>query len=78
MTVDLGGDEVFSSAVAGLAKVAALIGSFSCEDRRRALEAIGKSYLETARGLGYQEADAAEWAKAVMLRLRLTQPIIAA
>jgi hypothetical protein len=37
-----------------------------------------RSYLETARGLGYQETDAVQWAEAVMLRLHLTQPILAA
>jgi hypothetical protein len=78
MSVELGKDEVFSSAVAGLPKVAGLIATFSSEDRRRALEAAERSYLETARGLGYQETDAVQWAEAIMLRLQLTQPILAA
>ena len=75
MSVELGKDEVFSSAVAGLPKVAGLIATFSSEDRRRALEAAERSYL---RALGYQETDAVQWAEAVMLRLQLTQPILAA
>ena len=75
--VELGEDEVFSAAVAGLPKVAELIATFPVEDRMRALEAAERSYLETARGLGYQEGDALQWAAAVMFRLRLTQPTIA-
>jgi hypothetical protein len=78
MSVELSKDEVFSSAVAGLPKVAERLVSFSSDDRRKALEAVEKSYLETARGLGYEETDALEWAEAVMFRLRLTQPILAA
>ena len=76
MSVELGEDEVFSAAVAGLPKVAELIATFPVEDRMRALEAAERSYLETARG-GYQEGDALQWAAAVMFRLRLTQPTIA-
>jgi len=72
---DLDKDEVFSLAIAGLPKVSELIATFSAEDQQRALEAAEQSYLETARGLGYQETDALQWAEAVMERLRLTQPI---
>jgi hypothetical protein len=72
---DFDKDEVFSLALAGLPKVSELIATFSAEDRQRALEAAEQSYLETARGLGYQETDALQWAEAVMFRLRLTQPI---
>ena len=50
--IDLEKHEVFSSAIAGLPKVAELIASFPFEDRQRALEAAKQSYLETARGLG--------------------------
>jgi len=75
---DLGKDEVFSLAIAGLPRVAELVATFSSEDRKRALEAAEQSYLETARGLGYQETDALQWAGAVMFRLRLTQQILAA
>jgi hypothetical protein len=76
--VELSKDEIFSLAIAGLPKVAELIVALSFEDQRRALEAAERSYRETARGLGYQEADAVQWAEAVMLRLRLAQPILAA
>jgi len=38
MSVELGEDEVFSAAVAGLPKVAELIATFAVEDRRRALK----------------------------------------
>jgi hypothetical protein len=34
---------------------------------------VEKSYLETAHALGYQDADAKQWASAVMLRLRLEE-----
>jgi hypothetical protein len=78
MSVESSNDELFSSAVAGLPRIAELIVSLSSGDRRRALEAAERSYLETARGLGYQETDALQWAEAVMRRLRLTQPILAA
>ena len=61
----------------GLPQVAELIATFPFEDRRRALEAAEQSYLETAKRLGYQEADALQWAAAVMFRLRLTEPIMA-
>ena len=54
MSVELGEDEVFSAAVAGLPQVAELIATFPFEDRRRALEAAEQSYLETAKRLGYQ------------------------
>lgn len=77
MSVELGEDEVFSAAVAGLPQVAELIATFPFEDRRRALEAAEQSYLETEKRLGYQEADALQWAAAVMFRLRLTEPIMA-
>jgi hypothetical protein len=79
MSVELGKDEVFSAAVKGLPKVAQLIATFPVEDRRRALlEAAEQSYLDTARELGYPEADARQWAAAVMFRLRLEQPTVAA
>jgi hypothetical protein len=42
------------------------------------LEAAEQSYLDTARELGYPEADARQWAAAVMFRLRLEQPTVAA
>jgi hypothetical protein len=72
VVVDLEKHEVFSSAIAGLPKVAELIATFPFEDRQRALEAAKHSYLETARELGYEEATALRWAEAVMFRLQST------
>jgi hypothetical protein len=70
MSVELSEDEVFSSAVAGLPKVVQVIAASPSGDRRRAFEAAQQSYVETARCLGYEEADALQWAEAVMDRLR--------
>jgi hypothetical protein len=70
MSVELAKDEMFFSAVAGLPKVVDLIAACPFADRRRAFEAAQQSYLETARGLGYEEADALQWAEAVMHQLR--------
>jgi hypothetical protein len=78
MAIEWSRDEVFTSAVAGLPKVAELIATLSSDDRRKALEAVEKSYLETAQALGYEKADALVWAEAVMFRLRPTQPKFAA
>jgi hypothetical protein len=76
--IDLEKHEVFSSAIAGLPRVAELIATFPFEDREQALKAAKQSYLETARGLGYEEATALRWAEAVMFRLRFTQAHVAA
>jgi hypothetical protein len=70
MSVELSKDELFSSAVAGLPKVVELIAACPLGNRRRAFEAAQQSYLETARGMGYEEADALEWSEAVMYQLR--------
>jgi hypothetical protein len=70
MSVELAKDEMLASAVAGLPKVIDLIAACPFEDRRRAFEAAEQSYLKTARGLGYEEADAQQWAEAVMHQLR--------
>jgi hypothetical protein len=70
MTLTLDQDETFSAAVAGIPKVAELIATVPAEDRSRALEAAEKSYLKTARALGYQDVEAQQWASAVMSRLR--------
>ena len=69
MSVELSNDEVFSSALAGLPKVVELIAACPLGNRRRAFEAAQQSYLETALGLGYEEADALQWAEAVMHQL---------
>ena len=73
MALVLDEDEAFSAAVAGVPKVAELIANIPAEDRSRALEAAEKSYLETAHALGYQDAEAQQWASAVMSRLRIEE-----
>ena len=57
MTLTLDEDEILSAAIAGVPRVAELIATVPAEDRSRALEAAGKSYLETAHTLGYQDKD---------------------
>jgi hypothetical protein len=73
MTLTLDKEEVFSAAIAGVPKVAELIATVSAEERTRALKAAEKSYLETAHTLGYQDADAQQWASAVMSRLLIEE-----
>jgi hypothetical protein len=63
-------DGVLSNVLAGLPRVAEVIATVPEEKRERALEAAEECYLNTARELGYGEADAQQWAAAVMLRLR--------
>jgi hypothetical protein len=75
MTFNLEGDETLSAAIAGLPKVAEVIAAVPTEDRARALEAAEKSYVQTALNLGYDDADAQEWASAVMLRSRLGERV---
>ncbi len=70
MTLTPDQDEVLSAAIAGVPRVIELIATVPAEARGRALEAAEKSYLETAHTLGYHDADAQQWAKAVMSRLR--------
>ena len=73
MTLTLDEDDLLSAAIAGVPRVAELIATVPVEERTRALEAAEKSYLETAHALGYQDADAQQWASAVMSRLRLEE-----
>jgi hypothetical protein len=73
MTLTLDKEEVFSAAIAEVPKVAELIATVSAEERTRALKAAEKSYLETAHTLGYQDADAQQWASAVMSRLLIEE-----
>jgi hypothetical protein len=68
-------DEVLSEAIAGVPRVAELIATVPDEGRSRALEAAEKSYLQTAHTLGYQDADAQQWASAVMSRLLIEENI---
>jgi hypothetical protein len=73
MALTLDEDEILSAAIAGVSKVAELVATVPAEERTRALEAAEKSYLETAHNLGYQDADAQQWASAVMSRLRIEE-----
>jgi hypothetical protein len=73
MTLTLDNDEVLLEALAGVPRVAELIATVPDEHRARALEAAEKSYLETAHGLGYRDADAQQWASAVMSRVRMEE-----
>jgi hypothetical protein len=73
MTLTLDEDEILSAAIAGVPRVAELIAMVPAEDRSRALLAAEKSYLETAHTLGYQDADAQQWASTVMSRLQIEE-----
>ena len=63
-------DQVLLAAISGVPKVAKLIALMPAEDQPRALEAAERSYLQTAHGLGYEGAEADEWASTIMVQLR--------
>ncbi|MGB3746231.1 MAG: hypothetical protein WBD11_17155 [Xanthobacteraceae bacterium] len=71
MAVDLEKDEVLSSAIEGIPKIAELITTVPDEKRSLALQAAHQSYLQTARALGYAPPDAEEWASTVMSMLEI-------
>lgn len=73
MTVTPDEDDVLSAAIAGVPRIAEFISTVPAEERPRALEAAEKSYLETAHTLGYEDADAQQWASTVMSRLRVEE-----
>jgi hypothetical protein len=75
MALALEEDEVFSAAIAGIPRIVELIATVPEEDRSRVLEAAEKSYINTAHSLGYQDADARQWASAVMSRLVIEENI---
>jgi hypothetical protein len=75
MALTLEEDEVFSAAIAGIPRIVELIATVPDEDRSRVLEAAEKSYINTAHSLGYQDADAQQWASAVMSRLVIEENI---
>lgn len=74
MSQDLQDDTTLSNVIAGLPRVAELIATVPEERRPIALAAAEESYLRTARALGYEEADARQWASTVMSRLRDETP----
>jgi hypothetical protein len=71
MAVDLEKDEVLSSAIEGIPKIAELITTVPDEKRSLALQAAHQSYLQTAQALGYAPSDAEEWASTVMSMLEI-------
>jgi len=71
MAVDLEKDEVLSSAIEGIPKIAELITTVPDEKRPLALQAAHQSYLQTAQALGYAPTDAQEWASTVMSMLEI-------
>ena len=73
MSLVLEEDQVFSAAIAGIPRIVELIATVPDEDRSRVLEAAEKSYINTAHSLGYQDADAQQWASAVMSRLLIEE-----
>jgi hypothetical protein len=73
MALSVDEDEVLSAAIAGIPRVAELIATVPDEHRSRVLEAAEKSYIDTAHSLGYQDADAQQWASVVMSRLRIEE-----
>jgi hypothetical protein len=73
MTFIMSDDQVLSVAIAGVPKVAEFIAGVPMEHRSRALNAVQRSYLQTAHTLGYQNAEAQQWVSAVMARLRLDE-----
>jgi hypothetical protein len=75
MSQDLLGDSAFLNVLAGLPRVAELIATVPEERRLTALAAAEESYLRTARALGYEDADARQWATAVMSQLRVAIPL---
>lgn len=72
MVGEIEADGVLSNVFAGLPRVAELIATVPEEKRERALEAAKESYLNSARELGYAEAEVQQWVAAVMLDLRIT------
>jgi len=74
MAVDLEKDEVLSSAIEGIPKIAELITTVPDEKRSLALQAAHQSYLQTAQALGYTPTDAQEWASTVMSMLEIASP----
>jgi len=58
MECEIEDGETFLDVLASLPRVAEFIATIADEKRGRALEAAEQSYLNTARELGYPEADA--------------------
>ena len=63
-------ETILQAAITGIPRVAESIARISSELRERAFQAAERSYQQTARDLGYSQADAQAWISAVMFQLR--------
>jgi len=63
-------EEILEAAIAGIPRVAEVVASIPGEHRAKALHAVERSYRQTVRDLGYEEAPIQSWISAVMLRLQ--------
>jgi hypothetical protein len=70
MVPRLEAEHILEAAVTGIPRVAESIAGISSELRERAFRAAERSYQQTARDLGYPQADAQVWISAIMFRLR--------
>ena len=63
-------EQVLDAAITGVSRVAEAILATPTEKRTKALDAAANSYRQTARDLGYDEAEIQEWLHGIMFRLR--------
>ncbi len=64
-------ERTLEAALAGIPRVADAIAAMSSAgDVAKALEAVARSYCNTASALGYADGQAQGWAATVMVRLR--------
>ena len=64
-------EKILEAAVAGIPEVArAIFAGDPGEHREKAMAAAERSYLETARDLGYGQVSSRNWVNAIMERLR--------
>ncbi len=71
--------EILDAAIAGIPRVVEMIAAAPLEQRSTALDAVQRSYQKTAKDLGYDDADAQQWAAELIsqlsILLRLEQDI---
>jgi hypothetical protein len=63
--------EILASALAGIPAVAHAIAASPAKHWSRALDAARRSYLQSAKNVGFAEAAADTWVSAVMFQLRM-------
>ena len=63
-------EEILEAAVTGIPRVAEAVASIPEKARAKALAAVGSTYRQTMRDLGYDEGPAESWVSAMMLRLQ--------